>query len=405
MNYQLFLSSVIALAIFSNNAFATVRTWTDRKGRPLNAEMISKTKDEVTLKRDDGKTFTLKINLLSDKDQKFIAEWKPKNDAGPAKPTPDTKTDPISESGIEEKHFSNPWPKLVSAESGLEIEESRGENDTYVYRSPHYEFICDAKLSMVPVKRFATLFEATKSYVQALPLGNAKAHSDNGKRYKVFLFESKANYVRAGAPAQSAGVYMPNKDIIMVPFESLGLIKAGGTYRIDYDKSNKTLPHEITHQLTNHEYFEDGSMGWYTEGLAEYIATTPYRSGKFSVNNVQGAVEEYTTGFSRSDNRGRNIGKEFKAPNLESFMNLDYGQFAGANGNFNYALSALLVTYFCHFDGEGDAANLKNFLRALAKGEDGAAAQKKLLAGRSFDELEKSIAKEWGKRGVKINFQ
>lgn len=385
---------------------ALARTWIDKKGRPLKAEIISKSDDEVTLKRSgDGKQFTLKISVLSEKDQQFIADWKPKENANVPKEDPAKDSDPIGNDGIKEKHFSAPWPTLISADTSMEIEEEEGENGSFIYRSPHYEFICDAKLSMVPVKRFAMLFEATKSYVQALPLGNAKAHSDKKERYKVYLFETKEAYIRAGAPQESAGVYMPAKDVIMVPFESLGLVKAAGSYRIDYDKSNKTLPHEITHQITNHCYFSDGSVGWYSEGLAEYVATTPYRSGKFAVNNIQRAVKDYTTGFSRKDGRGRNIGEEFSAPNLEDFMNMEYSQFAGANGNFHYALGALIVTYFCHFDGEGDAANLKNFLRSLAKGEDGPTAQKKLLNGRSFEELEKNIAKEWSKRGVKINFK
>ena len=48
---------------------------------------------------------------------------------------------------------------------------------------------------------------------------------------------------------------------------SLGVEKGAGGYRVDYDKTNKTLPHEILHQLTDHAYFAQGSMGWFTEGL------------------------------------------------------------------------------------------------------------------------------------------
>jgi len=237
-----------------------------------------------------------------------------------------------------------------------------------------------------------------------LPLGNSKAHAESGKKYRIYLFETREQYVRAGAPATSAGVFIGGKGIILVPFSSLGLVKGASSWRVDYDKTNKTLPHEITHQITDREFYKAGSRGWYTEGLAEYVAVTPYRSGKFSVNSVERAVEEFVTGFSRKDRRGRNLGNKITINDLRSFMNMNYSDFT-ANGNFNYGVGALLVTYFCHYDGEGDAANLKNFLRAMKQGKNKDEAHKELLAGRTWDEMEADIAKEWSKRGVKFTFE
>ncbi|GAA5496971.1 hypothetical protein Rhal01_03159 [Rubritalea halochordaticola] len=386
--------------------YACARTWTDTKGRKLEAELVNKSGNEVTLKREsDGKEFTVKVEIFSAEDREFVTEWEPKSleEKEDVTPAPKRVNGRKALDDVSEKHFSGEWPRLISADVSMEIEEDRGNENEYIYRSENYEFISNAKLSAVPVKRFAMLFEATKSYVQALPLGNSKAHRDTGDRYKVYLFETKSQYVRAGGPAQSAGVFMPSKGVIMVPFESLGLVGGAGSYRMDYERTNKTLPHEITHQITNAVYYAPGARGWYTEGLAEYVAVTPYRSGKFSCNNVERAVEEFVTGYSRKDNRGRALGEEINAPDLEKYMNMSYGEFT-ANGNFNYGLAALIVTYFCHYDGEGDGENLKNFLRALAKGESGKEAQKKLLAGRTFDELEKDIAKQWSRHGVKINF-
>lgn len=394
----------LSLTVVAGLATLSARTWTDTKGRQLEADIVSKTGDSVTVSRsDDGKEYTIPLDTLSEADQAFVKSWKPEEEKADNQPKSAT-----GKGEVKEEYFTAAWPTLISGDLNFDIEEDRGESGEYIYRSPHYEFIANAELSTMPVKRFAVLFEATKSYVQALPLGKAKAHQKKGERYKIYLFETKEQYVRAGGPASSAGVYMTSKDIIMVPFESLGLIEAAGGWRVDYDKTNKTLPHEITHQLTDLVYYADGYAGWYTEGLAEYVAVTPYRSGKFSVNKVARAVEEYTTGFSRADNRGRNIGTDVNAPDLQEFMNMDYGKFAGSSGdtvNFNYAFGALLVTYFCHYDGKGDAANLKNFLRAMSKGVEYKEAQKQLLAGRTFEELEEDISKEWSKRGVKITFR
>lgn len=51
------------------------RTLTDTQGRSLRAQLVSATDDEVTIKREDGRTFTLKVNTLSAADQKAIREF------------------------------------------------------------------------------------------------------------------------------------------------------------------------------------------------------------------------------------------------------------------------------------------------------------------------------------------
>ena len=51
------------------------RTWTSSDGKTLEAEFVSATDTEVTLKRDkDGKTFTLPLSRLSKDDQTFVKE-------------------------------------------------------------------------------------------------------------------------------------------------------------------------------------------------------------------------------------------------------------------------------------------------------------------------------------------
>ena len=51
------------------------RTWTSSDGKKLEAEFVSVTETEVSLKRDsDGKLFTLPLERLSELDQEFIEE-------------------------------------------------------------------------------------------------------------------------------------------------------------------------------------------------------------------------------------------------------------------------------------------------------------------------------------------
>ena len=72
-------SIALALVVVAN---VYARTWTDTQGRTIEAELINATADEVTVRRTDGRTFTLPISLLSEADREFVAKQK-----APAKPS------------------------------------------------------------------------------------------------------------------------------------------------------------------------------------------------------------------------------------------------------------------------------------------------------------------------------
>ena len=278
------------------------------------------------------------------------------------------------------------------------------EAKRFVFQSANYEFVSDVPLSNSLVSKFAVLFEATREYCRVLPLSLKKAHVDGREhRYQVFLFESFGTYVRNGGPPGSAGVYLSGRDVILVPLTSLGVKKVGSSYRFDWDGSNKTLPHELVHQLTEPVYYAAGARGWFTEGLAEYVAVTPYRAGKFNNKLVRNAVKDYVIEYGRKGRGGRALGEEVSVPPLKDFMLQSYASFT-ANGNHNYGVGLLITYYFFHSDLDGNRTAITAFLKGLREGKTGSEALLELLQGRSFQELEESIAKSWRSRGVKIRF-
>ena len=304
-------------------------------------------------------------------------------------------------------NFDQKWPDRVGLGHDVEISivEENEANKKFVYHSPNYEFICDVRLSQNVIKKFAALFESTREYCKALPISTMKAHVPGKKfRNQILLFESKATYIKNGGPPKTAGVFIGGKGIVMAPLESLGVKKVGKGYMFDYKGSNKTLPHEITHQLTDDEYYESGAMGWFSEGLAEYVANTPYRSGKFMVKSNLSAIKAYATEYGKKGRGGRAMGDKISAPNLKDYMLQPYSSFT-EKANFNYGLGMMITYYFFHWDGEGDRANINAFLKALKAGKSGDDALNVLLNGRSWDDLEKEISKGWRSRGVKITFK
>lgn len=370
---------------------AEERSWTNNTGKTIVATLVEISGEKAVLQM-AGKNFEVPIASLSPGDRKFIEEWK-KGDL------PDASGDDAVKA-----NWDGAWPALVTVDIDQPIEVIKEDEAAkeYVYASPHYEFICDVKLNTSVVKRFSLLFEATNQVCRELPLGMVKPFRK--ERHKIHLFETREAYIEKGGPPESAGVYISRggEGDILVPLTSLGVKKVGSNYSVDYDKENTTLSHEITHQLTDYAYFAPGARGWFTEGLAEYIANSGYRSGKFDIDDL-GKLKARVTAYGEDGNGGRALGEEIIAPDLQQFFTQDYDSFL-ANAQLSYGLAALIVYYYFHMDGGKDAANIKAFLKALKEEKTPPQLFEPLLAGRTWDEMEAAITQGWRSRGVRINF-
>ncbi len=381
-----FVVVIAILMVFEGHLFA--REFTNSQGKKIEATLKGVEGESAVLEM-NGKTFNVPMNSLSEADQLYITEWEANQES---------EMEEDASEAANTDNWDAEWPRLVSTDVSPEIEVIQENDEGYIYASPHYEFHCDVRLNASLVKKFAVLFEATNLFMREMPLSMGKAYRE--KRHKILLFETKQAYIQAGGPPSSAGVYMGGKDVIMVPLTSLGVKKVGSGYMYDYGGSNKTLPHEITHQLTDRAYYK--ARGWFSEGLAEYVGTTPYRSGKFQVDDV-GALKDYVTAYGEDGNGGRAIGEDINMPDVKEWMMQSYDSFL-SNPQVNYGMGALVTYYFFHMDGERDAARIKNFLKALKAGKKQDEAFDVLLDGRTWDELEEDITKGWRSKGVKINW-
>ena len=392
MRYRIGFAAIwIGLSILPN--FLEARQWTDVKGRTIEAEFLSAQGGDVTLSLPGGRTATFPIARLSPEDQQFVRD-SIKSGAG------------ANGAGDEVLNFDAAWPKDVrySGDPQVRTVAEDTEGRKFVYESTNFRFISDVRLSQQVVRSFSVMFEATHDFCRALPLALSGGIRTDG-RFQILLFERKEDYIKAGGPPASAGVFVSGLNAVMVPLENLGLKKVGSGYMLDREASNRTIIHELTHQLTPESYFKGGANGWFFEGLAEYVAATPYRSGCFRLKSNFEEIVEYFTAHSKRDNLGRAMGRAFTAPALRDFMLMGYEEFLGRNGHFNYGFSLMLTTYFLHLDGKGDATRMKAFLKALRAGLSGEAALEVLLDGRSFDQLQEEFAKAWKRKGVEVMFE
>lgn len=361
------------------------RGWTDSQGRTVQATLVRGTEKEVILKLADGRELPFPTEKLAPADRLYVEEHLEKPASGVA-------------------NFDAPWPDRISYSEDPEIKvvEENSEKKRFIYESANYRYTCDVRLATSLVKGFAVMFEATHLYCRSLPLGLRSGKKIEGK-YPIRLLETYDSYTALGGPPDSGGVFMSGTGLVMVPLTSLGVQRVGSSYMIDREKSSKTLPHEFTHQLTPLAYFEKGACGWFSEGIAEYVAATPYRSGSFNVRGNFNDIVEYATGYGVKNIGGLALGKKISLPPLKEFMLQDYAEFRN-NGRLNYGSSLLITTYFLVLDGAGDAKRLKTYLEALLAGKDAEKSLDLLLDGRSFEQLEKDITAAWGRKGIDFFF-
>ncbi len=357
--------------------------------------MVRVEDQSVVLKLKDGREVPYPLAKLSAADQAHVTQSQIKPSS--AKPV-------ASAEAKIPQNFDAPWPELIrfTEDPAIATIEEDAEKKRFIYESAHYRYVCDVRLAKSVVKGFAVMFEATHLYCRTLPLALHGGILKDGK-HQILLFEQKDDYIQAGGPPGSAGVFMGGKGVVMVPLGSLGVKPLGSGYMLDRDKSSKTLPHELTHQLTPRAYFEKGAMGWFSEGIAEYVAVTPYRAGTFTVRGNQKDIFDYVTGYGSKEMGGRALGTEIQLPALKTFMLQSYADFL-EQSQINYGCGLLITTYFLHMDGAGDGKRIKAFLKALHDGKEGEAALSFLLDGRTFEQLQEDLIKAWGRKGVDFTF-
>lgn len=241
-------------------ALLSAREWVDVTGRKLEGEMLGIEKESAVVLLPNKQRVALPMAKLSPADQAWMTEWA--RDKSPSQRLPL----PL-------------WPETVQ-QPEIKLSKSARKDESFVFTSPHYEFNCDAEVSVSVMSDFATVAEGTVRLLYSLPL---RLGPLEGRTYSARICRSRTTYERAGGIGGSAGVFlmgtMSGEGVLLVPFESLGIEQFAGRNTKSYDYHATVLIHEMAHQVTGE--LLPLMPKWVAEGLAEYAGNMTYRNGVF----------------------------------------------------------------------------------------------------------------------------
>ena len=349
---------LFGLTILSLTALAEARPWTDSTGRQVEAEYSGMQGDSVLLKLASGQTVPFPLARLSAEDQAFA---KAQASSPAAMPAAATATKPDAARIPLEKRT---WPQnVIVPAKAVEIAaiSENAADRKYVYQSEAFEFSSQAKLAGSVMKEVARTFEATKFLIESLPWGVQCKPPEGRPRFIAALYETRNDYIAAGGPEMSGGVYSSGDKIFKIPFQSLGMEKRGQTYFKDDNYSNGTLIHEITHQLM------DDYLGflpkWVVEGTAEYTEMLPYKSGTFRADG-------HKSGIKQDLDEWQQRGFIPDLGSLEKMITMNRDQWDAECETSEkmaamYHRSQLLVYFFSHLDGDKKGTRFIKFMEAV----------------------------------------
>ncbi len=334
----------LGLLVLLSNAPATVsaqeknplREWTSSQGKKVQASLMGLDGTKVKLRLKNGRELSVQTDQLSAADQEYLTTM--------------------------EKAGRDFETKAMPEETRIDLP-VKVEGGPFEFKTEHYVFVSEEEVGKSFISESAKIFEATYQAVRMLPLGLNPRPPGGDVKFRARFMTSKsfqdeiANYVSVGPNLRVAGIYLAKRKKIWVPYVSIGAVKKGSQMTLKRTADTSTLIHEITHQMM-HDWLVLTPM-WFTEGMAEYIASVPYQNGRFEFRNSTRGLKE------RLKTKYRGLEMEMISPADLSNSN-DEGAWEGRMEDY---LSAMLwVHYFVRMDrgghGEAVAAYLKLMGRA-----------------------------------------
>ena len=373
------LSGLLLLvsACLGNLAVGETRTWSARNGHRFDAELIAADALRATFAIDGKPKWVTPLADLIAPDAEIVRAWRQADRDAP----------------LVDARLLAAWPPQAGAEA--EVQSIGEDAGTFRFESANFQITSDVNLPLSVVRDLATVFEATRSVLIAIPLG---LHAAGEKRkYPVLLTGSSDTYSSAGGGAGSGGFFDWRRGRMVVLLPNLGIAERNGKLQLGYASNLFVLKHEVTHQLLARWH---GRLPfWLHEGLPEFIAALPYSRGRYVLQNPTGGLRDYLLKWRRSPNtRAITV---IPPARLMSMTAGEWNRAVTQETAYDLYNSAGLLT--CYFIQQRGGAPIAGFLEALRRGVDPADAEKThLLVGRTRESLAAELIAFGRRLGVEI---
>ncbi|MEA3208185.1 MAG: hypothetical protein QOE70_1242 [Chthoniobacter sp.] len=374
---------MLLLALAAAGLAQEARTWTDRAGRTFAAQLVACDGLRATLEvAGRGKT-VVPLAALSADDLEFTRRWRS-----------ETRNAPLIDPAC-----LPPWPaQAVAEDMAVQLVEEDAAARRFTWESSHFRITGDLRLPTGIVRDLAAVFEATRAVLLAAPLGlHAGAERE---KYRVRLFADAPGYQAAGGAVATGGFFDGRQMLILLP--NLGLRPGANALTTEHTKNLFVLKHEVTHQVLRSW---GGWPVWLQEGFAECVASWPYTTGRYSLQNLDTAMHDYLLKWRR--NPDRRALRLIAPPTLMSLSGDNWQARVNAQTAYDHYNSAALLThYFLRHDGRGDSAGLAAYFDALRRGTPPAAAEAQhLLRGRTREQLTAELLKLARRLAIEVTIE
>lgn len=292
------------------------------------------------------------------------------------------------------------WPAQAAAEKvTVQVVVEDAPARQFEWESEHFRIMGDLKLPLGIVRDLATVFEATREVLLAVPLG-LPVGSERAK-YLTRLFSSEAAYQDAGGPVATGGFFNGREMLLLLP--NLGIKPGTNGLTAEHTKNLFILKHEVTHQILAR--WGRAVPIWLNEGFAECVASWPYSQGRYTLRSLDSAMHDYLLKWRGAS--GRRALRLIAPSTLMSLSPRDWQSRVTAQTAYDHYNSAALLThYFLRHDGRGDGAGLAAYLDALRQGvpPDEAETQH-LLHGRTREQLTAELQKLARRLAIGVTFE
>jgi hypothetical protein len=335
------------LALVQAEPQLSFRDWTNPNGETIRARLEGLVNGRVQLRQLNDRSFIeLKFQALSPEDQAYVDKY----------------------AHLVSRRDTVSWPKHLRPARDFQIDEFQAGRN-YRYNTRHFSLLSDVRLAPELIGEYALVFESIHYVLESLPLGLQPEAPTSG-RFKVRLFRRHDDFQQAGGDLESAAIYLKDSREILIPLASLGVNIVGEQVPLNSHTFNPTpLKHEVTHQLM-HDWLSFLPI-WFNEGMAEYVSALQFSDGEFDFTRIDQDIKAHLQKKYRikPSDSGEYL-LDVLPPEKLMANSANWRQASGAAAELNYCSAFLLIYYFIHLDGGGNASNLVEYLRTARMERD-----------------------------------